>query len=84
MIIVVNLSGAPAQARVHLPWGDLRDSAWRLQDRLSDIVYDRDGVEMSEQGLYVGLDPWKYHLFRCSRAIAREKGRAGLTSMARG
>jgi hypothetical protein len=83
-IIVVNLSGAPAQGRVHLPWGDLQDGPWRLHDRLSDTVYDHDGVEMSEQGLYVGLEPWKYHLFRCSRAIAHEKGRAGLMSMARG
>jgi Alpha amylase, catalytic domain len=83
-IVVVNLTGAPAQGRVHLPWSDLRDGAWRLHDRLSDTVYDHDGVEMSEQGLYVGLEPWKYHLFRCSRAVAREEGRAGLMSMARG
>ena len=82
-IIVVNLSGEPAQSRVHLPWGDLRDSAWRLDDRLSDTVYDRDGVEMSEHGLYVSLEPWKYHLFQCSRAAAREKRRAGLMSTAR-
>jgi hypothetical protein len=83
-IIVVNLSGAPAQGRVHLPWGDLRDDAWRLHDRLSDAVYDRDGIEMSQQGLYVGLEPWKYHLFRCSRAVASEEGRSGLLSMAQG
>ena len=72
-IVVVNLGGAPAQGRVHLPWGDLQGRAWRLDDRLSDTVYDRDGVEMSDEGLYVGLEPWKYHLFRCSRAVAREE-----------
>jgi hypothetical protein len=70
-IVVVNISGAPAQGRVHLPWGDLHESAWRLHDYLSDAGYDRDGIEMGEQGLYVGLEPWKYHLFRvfaCGRA----------------
>jgi Alpha amylase, catalytic domain len=82
-IIVVNLSGAPAQGRVHLPWSDLRESEWRLHDTLSDAVYDRDGVEMSEQGLYVGLEPWKCHLFRCSRAVAAEAS-AAVMSRARG
>jgi hypothetical protein len=67
-IVVVNLGGVPAQGRVHLPWDDLKEGAWHLHDPLSDTVYDRDGVEMSEQGLYVGLEPWNYHLFRCSRS----------------
>jgi Alpha amylase, catalytic domain len=82
-IVVVNLTGATAQGQVHLPWNDLQEYAWRLRDCLSDAVYDHDGVEMSEQGLYVGLEPWRYHLFRCSRAFAGEQGRPGLRSMAR-
>jgi hypothetical protein len=81
-IIAVNLSEAPAQGRVHPPWRDLQESAWRLRDCLSDAVYDRDGVEMSEQGLYVGLDPWKCHLFRCSRVLAPSEAPAGLMALA--
>jgi hypothetical protein len=73
VIVVVNLSGLPAQGRVHLPWGDLQESAWQLHDCLADTVQDRDGVEMSEQGLYVGLEPWKGHLFRCSRTVQRSR-----------
>ena len=84
VIVVVNLSGAAAQGRIHLPWGDLQESAWRLYDCLSDAVYGCDGVEMSEQGLYVGLEPWKHHLFRCSRAVASAEVGAGLMSLARG
>jgi Alpha amylase, catalytic domain len=80
-IIVVNLSGAPAQGQVHLPWSDLQENAWRLRDWLSDEVYDRDGVDLSERGLYVGLKPWKYHLFRCSRASAPAKALAGAMSL---
>ena len=83
-IVVVNLSGASAQGRVHLPWGDLQESAWRLHDCLSDAVYDREGVDMSEQGLYVDLEPWSCHLFRCSRAAAPREAAAGLMSLARG
>jgi hypothetical protein len=78
-IVVVNLTGAPAQGKVHLPWSDPQENAWRLRDCLSDAVYDRDVAEMSRQGLYVGLEPWKYHLFRCSRAAATAEVSAGLS-----
>ena len=81
-IVVVNLTGAPAQGRVHLPWSDLQENAWRLRDCLSDAGYVRDGVDLSQHGLYVGLEPWKCHLFRCSRAAAREEASAGLMSPA--
>ena len=84
VIVVVNLSGGAAQGRIHLPWGDLQESAWRLHDCLSDAVYDYDGVEMSEQGLYVSLEPWEHHLFRCSRAVAPAEAHAYLMSLARG
>ena len=81
-IVVVNLTGAPAQGRVHLPWSDLQENAWRLRDCLSDAVFDRDGVDMSQQGLYVGLEPWKCHLFRCARVAAPAEGSPGLMSLA--
>jgi hypothetical protein len=80
-IVVVNLTGAPAQGRVYLPWSDLQENAWRLRDCLSDAVYERDGVDMSQQGLYVGLEPWKWHLFLCSRAAAPAEAAAGLMSL---
>jgi hypothetical protein len=79
-IVVVNLTGAPVQAQIHLPWSDLGGASWRLRDCLSDAVYDRDGVDMSQQGLYVGLEPWKCHLFRCSRASAPAEAPVALTS----
>jgi hypothetical protein len=81
-IVVINLTAAPAQGRVHLPWSDLQENAWRLRDCLSDEVYDRDGADLSQQGLYVGLEPWKCHLFRCSRAAAPAQASAELTSPA--
>jgi hypothetical protein len=78
-IIVVNLSGAPAQGRVHLPWDDLQNTAWQLHDRLSGAIYIRDGLELVQQGLYVDLEAWKGHLFRCSREAAPAEA-AGLVS----
>ncbi len=63
-LIVVNYGPAPAQGRVHLPWDDLRYRQWRLDDRVSGDVYDRDGSDMRDGGLYVDLAPWQSHIFR--------------------
>jgi Alpha amylase, catalytic domain len=63
-LIVVNLSDAAAQARVQVPWDDLRGKTWRLVDALSDATYDRNGDEMRDPGLYVDLKPWDCQLFR--------------------
>jgi Alpha amylase, catalytic domain len=60
-LIVVNLSDSAAQARIQLPWEDLRAKTWRLVDALSGQSYDRNGDEMRDPGLYVDLKPWNYH-----------------------
>ena len=60
-LVVVNLSGAPAQARVRLPWDDLAGRAWTLTDRLGGQRFDRAGAVMAGDGLYVSLDGWASH-----------------------
>ena len=60
-LVVVNLSDAPAQARVRLPWQDLTRGSWRLVDRLTDQSFERDGAELLAEGLYVALEPWASH-----------------------
>jgi hypothetical protein len=67
-LVVVNLSDAAAQARVHLPWqDDLRGAAWTLSDALTDQSFERDGDELADKGMYVGLDPWASYLFAATR-----------------
>jgi hypothetical protein len=63
-LIVVNFGAAPAQARVQVPWDELRGAHWRLDDEASGESYDRDGNDMRDNGLYVDLAPWQCHLFR--------------------
>jgi hypothetical protein len=58
VLVVVNLSDTAVQARIHLPWDDLRGKTWRLEDSLSDAAYERDGNEMSSTGLHIELPPW--------------------------
>ena len=46
---------------MHLPWTDLADQEWLLEDRLSGIKFDRAGDELGSEGLYVALEPWASH-----------------------
>jgi hypothetical protein len=61
-LVVVNHSDRPAQARLPLPWADLRGHGHRLTDLLMGRTYDRDGDELNEPGLYVALDAWQFHV----------------------
>ena len=65
-LIVIHFGQGAAQALVHPPWDELRGKMWRLDDALSGEVYDRNGDEMRDVGLYVDLGPWQCHVFRVS------------------
>jgi len=65
-LVVVNFSDAPAQGRVRLPWSDLAGRTWNLVDLLDGASYDRDGTDMTNEGLYVDRPPWASHVFRVS------------------
>jgi hypothetical protein len=62
-LVVVNLSAAPAQGRVRLPWPDLPGRSWRLADVLDDEEFERDGTELASLGLYVEMRPGQCYLF---------------------
>jgi glycosidase len=66
-LIVINLSDSTVQARVQVPWGDVRGKTWRLSDAFSGATYYRDGDEMLAPGLYVELGPWNCSFFQCGR-----------------
>jgi Alpha amylase, catalytic domain len=64
-LVAVNLADAPAQARVHLPWGDLgQRTSWAISDLISGQRFDRVGEELAGEGLYVGLEPWASYFMR--------------------
>jgi glycosidase len=65
-LVVVNLSDAAAQARVHLPWQDLPGRTVQLEDRLSGLQFERAGDQIAGEGLYVALDPWASHFLSVS------------------
>jgi hypothetical protein len=61
-LVVVNFSAEPSQGRVGLDWTGLRGRGWTLTDLLDDRVFERDGDELANQGLFVALPPWGCHL----------------------
>ena len=65
-LIVVNLSGRRSQARIRLPWSDLKGDKWLLRDVLSGEMFRRDGDEIQDQGIYVDLPEWGYNVFEMS------------------
>jgi hypothetical protein len=63
VVVAVNYAPHAAQARIHVPWDELRGQQWRLDDLLSGGIYMRSGDDMRDAGLYVDLAPWQCHLF---------------------
>ena len=59
MIVIVNYAPNQSQCRLKLPWSDLADSNWQLEDQLSADVYYRGGDELHCSGLYVDMKPWQ-------------------------
>ena len=63
----VNFGPSQGQCYVNLPFPSLQGSRWRLSDVMSDAVYDRDGGELVDRGLYLDMPAWGYHLFEVVR-----------------
>ena len=66
--MVVNLSDQDSQGQVRFPWDELSGHSWELCDLLTGAVYMREGRELQATGLYVDLEPWKFHLFAIRKA----------------
>lgn len=63
-VVVVNYSDHQAQCRLRLPFDDLAGLQLRLVDVMGSEVYQRDGSDLVDPGLYIDLGPWRYNVFR--------------------
>jgi glycosidase len=62
-LVVVNYAGNHGQCRVPLPFPDFRGKQVRLTDLIGTEVYDRDGGETVNPGLYIDHAPWRFNVF---------------------
>jgi len=67
-LIVINLSGTPAQGMVRLGWADLSGRGWKLVDLLEGVTFEREGDALDESGLFVDLPPWRCHVLAVAAA----------------
>ena len=62
-VIVVNNTANHAQCRLPLPFPDLRGKQIRLTDLMGTEIYDRDGDEAIDPGLFIDHNPWHFNVF---------------------
>ncbi len=62
-LIIINYSDNPAQGRVEWPWAEDHEKELHLDDVLHQRSYVRSCRDLMENGLYVDLNGWDFHLF---------------------
>ena len=67
-LVVVNYADNQGQCRLPLPFPEFRGKPVRLTDLMGTEVYDRDGSDMIDSGLYIDHAPWHFNVFEL-RAI---------------
>jgi hypothetical protein len=62
-VVVVNYADNRAQCRLALPFPEFRGRRVRLTDVMGTEVYDRDGSEIVDHGLYIDHAPFHFNVF---------------------
>jgi hypothetical protein len=63
LLVTVNYSPNKSQCYVRLPFPDIGNRQWILQDLLGTASYERAGNDLQSRGLYLDVPPWQYHVF---------------------
>ena len=67
LLVAANYAPNQSQCYVRLPFADLGNGHWRLEDLFRDAHYDRDGNDLQSHGLYLDVPPWQYHALSMTR-----------------
>jgi hypothetical protein len=54
---------------VRLPFADIGNSQWQLEDLLGDAIYEREGNDLQARGLYLDEPPWKASVFALTKRV---------------
>ncbi|MFZ1933823.1 MAG: alpha-amylase family glycosyl hydrolase [Thermoguttaceae bacterium] len=68
LVVAVNYAPNQSQCRLRLPFTDLAGKRWRLHDRLTSAVYDREGADLQSHGLFLDTAPWQAAVFSWTQA----------------
>lgn len=67
LLVVVNYSPEWGQCYVKPAFTDLAGGRWQLKDLIGNTVYEREGRDLYERGLYLDEPAWKAQVFAVSR-----------------
>jgi glycosidase len=67
LVVTVNYAPNQSQCHVRLPFTDLGNSHWRLQDLLGDATYDWNGNDLQARGLYLDERPWSARVYALTK-----------------
>src|SRR6266404_1463056 len=62
-VVVVNYASNQGQCRLPLPFPELRGKQVRLTDLTETEIYDRDGTDLVDNGLFINHGPWHFNVF---------------------
>jgi hypothetical protein len=68
-LVAVNFAPNQSQCYLRLPFADLADRQWLLQDQLQADRYERDGADLQSRGLYLDARPWQASVFTLTRSL---------------
>ncbi len=67
LLVTVNYAANQSQCYVRLPFTDLGNGQWRLEDLIGDATYDRQGDDLQARGLYLDVPPWDASVFSLTK-----------------
>jgi hypothetical protein len=67
ILVAVNYSSRRSQCYIKLPFNDLSDGTWLLNDLISGISYERESSDLKEKGMYLDEPAWKIYVFSLSK-----------------
>jgi len=70
LLMTVNYAPNQSQCYVRLPFTDLRNRLWRLEDLIGKGTYDRQGDDLQARGLYLDIPSWSASIFSLTRQTA--------------
>lgn len=63
-LVVINYAPHDGQCYLKIPMMEKGFGHWELKDIMNPVTYSRDNHDLLTKGLYLGMKPWQYHVFK--------------------
>jgi hypothetical protein len=77
LLVAVNYAPNQSQCYVRIPYDDLREGMWRLNDQVGEAAYEREGTDLIARGLHLDCPPGITTSFTSNASSSLPKKLAG-------